>query len=84
MADTAVLSGRQMVGVFAPGGNAIVAGGTVTHDACMIKHGTNKGGSVVAHTAIFSRSNMCTRFANRCGTIVTAGAIASDAIVRED
>ena len=84
MTDTAIFCGRQVIGVFAASGNTIMTGDTVTHDARMIKHRTNKGGSVVAHTTILSRNDMCTRFANSRGAIVAGGAIAGDAIVRED
>ena len=84
MTDTAILSGWQVIGVFAPGGNAIVAGRAVAHDTGMIKHRTNKGGSVMTHTTIFGRSDMCDRLANRGGTVVAADTIARDPIVIED
>jgi len=82
--DTAIFRGGQVIGVFAPRGNAIVAGRAVAHDTGVIKHRTNKGGRVMAHTAILRRNDMGTRFANSCGAVMTTGAIAGDAIMIED
>ena len=84
MADTAILGSRQVIGVFAAGGNTIMAGGTVAYDTGVIKHRTNKGGSVMTHPAIFSRSNMCNRLANRSGAVMAGCAITGDTVVIED
>ena len=53
MTDAAVLGGGEVVGVLAQGGNAIVAGGTVAHDAGVIKHPGGKTADAVAHPTIF-------------------------------
>ena len=52
MTDTAILGRRQVIGVFAARGNAIVAGGTVTHDARVIKHAGGKTADAMTYRAI--------------------------------
>ena len=52
MTDTAILRGRQVVGMFASGGNAVVARRTVIHDTSMIKYAGGKTGDAMAHAAI--------------------------------
>ena len=41
-----------MIGVFASGGNTIVAGGTVTHDTRVIKHPGGKTADAMTYRAI--------------------------------
>lgn len=52
MTDTAILGRRQVIGVFAAGGNTIVAGRTVAHDPGMIKHPGAKTADAMAYRAI--------------------------------
>ena len=52
MTDTAILGRRQVIGVFTPRGNAIVAGDTVTHDTGMIKHAGGKTTDAMTYRAI--------------------------------
>ena len=54
MAQTAILSSGQMVGVFAASGNTIVTGSTIIDDAGMIKHPIGKTGDAMADAAIFA------------------------------
>ena len=54
MADTAIFGGGQVIGVFAPGGNVIVAGRAVIHDAGVIKHPGGKTVDAMAYPAILS------------------------------
>ncbi len=73
-----------MADVLASGRNAIVAGRAVIHDTTVIEHRTNKGGGVMTHPAILSRSDMCSGLANSGGTVVAACAIARNAVVIKD
>ena len=54
MTDTAILGRRQVVSVFAPRGNAIVAGGTVVDDIGVIKHAGGKTVDAMAGPAILA------------------------------
>ena len=47
-----------MPGVFAGGGNAIVASGAVVHDAAMIEYPVDKAGDVMTHAAILAGGDM--------------------------
>ena len=63
MTDTAVFRGGQVIGVFAASGNAIVAGGTVTHDARVIKHAGGKTADAMTYRAILVGRDMRRRLA---------------------
>ena len=54
MTDTAILGRRQVIGVFAAGGNTIVAGRTVVHDIGVIKHPGGKAADTMACPAILA------------------------------
>ena len=48
-----------MISVFAPGGNAIVAGRTVTHDAAVIKNASGKATDAMTDPTILASRNVC-------------------------
>jgi hypothetical protein len=63
VADTAIFRSGQMVGVFAPCGNPIVAGRAATGDTRMIKHAGGKTVDAMTHPAILGGGDMRGRLA---------------------
>jgi hypothetical protein len=61
--DAAIFRGGQVTGVFALGGNAIVAGGAVVHHAGVIEHAGGKTAYAMTHPAILGGGNVRRRLA---------------------
>lgn len=83
MALAAIGIGGHMLGGFAHGDSAIVAGSTVTHDTGMIVFSTCKRRSVMADGAIQRRGNVINGFAGGRHTIMAGGTIVHDTRVIE-
>ena len=72
-----------MVGMFADGYNAVVAGGAVVHDTRMIKHAGGKCRGAMAVGAIVGGGNMVHRFSDRRHSVMAGGAVIHDARMTE-
>lgn len=63
MAEGAIQVRWYVICVFAGCCCAVMAGGAVIHDACMVEHGVEKGSGIVADAAILIGRHVCRWFA---------------------